>query len=407
MADAGGVSRFSSIRRRDERVSFLELFFDLVFVLAVTTVTQFMADQGGWAGIGQGLVVLGVLWWAWVGYAWLTSVVDPESGPSRLVLFGAMAALLVVSICVPDAFGDLALTLAVAYGVVRAGQIGLFVLASSDDPNLRRSVTALAASTAVGVGLLVAAAFTDGGVQITLWVVALVLDMAGPFFFGADGWRLVPSHFVERHGLVLIIALGESIIAIGIGAGGGVTGTVIAVAVLSVAAVTALWWIYFDVTSIMVGHELESMPPSRARNELARDAYSFLHYPMVAGIVLLALGLKEVVAHPVDELSSYKAAALLGGPALYLVAQVAFKYRGVKTVTVHRLVVAAVLVGIAAMGPLVPAWVCVSLLVVVLWSTIAFEHHQYAEPRAEIRRRRDEDIAVDDPERAHEHHHDE
>jgi low temperature requirement protein LtrA len=385
-------------------VSFLELFFDLVFVLAVTTVVAFMSERGGWSGIGEGLVVLGVLWWAWVGYAWLTSVVDPESGPSRLVLFAAMAALLVVSICVPDAFGDLALTLAVAYGVVRAAQIGLFVLASGDDPNLRKSVLGLAVSTAIGVGLLTAAAFTDGGVQITLWIVALALDMAGPFFFGADGWRLAPSHFVERHGLVLIIALGESIIAIGVGASSGdVTTAVIATAVLGVAAITALWWLYFDVTALVVGHEIESMPPGRARNDLARDAYSYLHYPMVAGIVLLALGLKEVVGAPGEELPSYKAAALVGGPALYLLAQVAFKYRGVRTVTVHRLVVAAVLVGVACVGSSIPGWVALVAVVAVLWVTIAFEHRHYSDMRLEVRGRDHDDHRVEDPEQAHEH----
>lgn len=385
-------------------MSFLELFFDLVFVLAVTTVVAFMSERGGWSGIGEGLVVLGVLWWAWVGYAWLTSVVDPESGPSRLVLFAAMAALLVVSICVPDAFGDLALTLAVAYGVVRAAQIGLFVLASGDDPNLRKSVLGLAVSTAIGVGLLTAAAFTDGGVQITLWIVALALDMAGPFFFGADGWRLAPSHFVERHGLVLIIALGESIIAIGVGASSGdVTTAVIATAVLGVAAITALWWLYFDVTALVVGHEIESMPPGRARNDLARDAYSYLHYPMVAGIVLLALGLKEVVGAPGEELPSYKAAALVGGPALYLLAQVAFKYRGVRTVTVHRLVVAAVLVGVACVGSSIPGWVALVAVVAVLWVTIAFEHRHYSDMRLEVRGRDHDDHRVEDPEQAHEH----
>jgi low temperature requirement protein LtrA len=403
MVGTSRLTGFASIRRRDQRVSFLELFFDLVFVLAVTTVVQFMSDRGGWTGIGEGLIVLGVLWWAWVGYAWLTSVVDPESAPSRLVLFAAIAALLVVSICVPDAFGELGLTLAIAYGFVRAAHIGLFLLASGDDPQLARSVAGLGVSTAIGVGLLVAAAFTDGGVQIGLWIAALVLDMGGPFLFGAEGWRLVPSHFVERHGLVLIIALGESIIAIGVGAEVGVTNAVIVAAVLSVAAVTALWWIYFDVNALIVGHQLETMPPGRLRNEMARDAYSYLHYPMVAGIVLLALGLKEVVAYPGEPLSSYKAAALVGGPALYLVAQVAFKFRGVRTVAVQRLVVAALLVGLAAVGHTMDGWVTLLILVIVLWATIAYEGRHYSEARAEIRARHQEDHAIDDPERAHQH----
>jgi low temperature requirement protein LtrA len=183
---------------------------------------------------------------------------------------------------------------------------------------------------------------------------------------------------------------------------------VIATAVLGVAAVTALWWLYFDLTSLVVGHEIESMPPGRARNELARDAYSFLHYPMVAGIVLLALGLKEVVGGPGDALPSYKAAALVGGPALYLVAQVAFTYRGVRTLTVHRLVVAAVLVGVACVGSAVPGWVALVAVVVVLWVTIGFEHRHNSDVRVEVRGRDHEDHRVDDPEQAHEHapHHD-
>jgi low temperature requirement protein LtrA len=396
-------SRFAGLRRRDQRVSFLELFFDLVFVLAITQVSGFMADQGGWSGLLEGVVVLGVLWWAWVGYAWLTSVVNPESGPSRLVLFGAMAAMLVVSICVPEAFGDLALTLAVAYGFVRAAHIGLFVLASDDDPHLRRSVAGLAASTAVGVGLLVAAAFLDGGAQIALWVVALLLDMAGPLLFGAGGWRLVPSHFVERHGLVLILALGESIIALGLGAEAQVSAGVLGAAVLGVAAVCALWWLYFDVSALMAGHALESMPPGRARNELARDAYSFLHFPLVAGVVLMALGLEHAVAHPGEALHADGVGALLGGGALYLVGQVAFKYRAVGNLAVHRLVVAAALVALGAAGLVLPAWATLAALVAVLWATIAYEGTHYAEVRAEIRRRHHEDHEMDDPEGAHQH----
>ena len=217
-SDSTRTPRLTPVMRQTERVTPLELFFDLVFVLALTQCTTLMAAEPTWAGLGKGVLVLGVLWWSWVGYAWLTSVLDPEEGGVRLVMFAAMAALLVVALCVPDAFGDDALLFAVAYGVVRAAHIALFILASRDDPALRQSVLGLAGGSAVGVALLLAASGTDGWLQGSLWALALFLDMAEPFFFGAEGWSLEhPSHFAERHGLI-IIALGESIVAIGVGA---------------------------------------------------------------------------------------------------------------------------------------------------------------------------------------------
>ena len=210
--------RLSAAMREGERVTPLELFFDLVFVLAITQCTALMSHHPTWSGLVQGLLVLGMLWWAWVGYAWLTSVIDPEEGAVRLVMFGAMAALLIVSLCVPEAFGNLALAFALAYGVFRAAHIALFMLASPEDDALRHSVLGLAASTAVAIALLAAASLFDGLAQGALWALALFLDMAGPYFFGSEGWKLVPGHFAERHGLIVIIALGESIVAIGVGA---------------------------------------------------------------------------------------------------------------------------------------------------------------------------------------------
>ena len=222
--------QISATRREDEdeRVRFLELFFDLVFVLALTQVTAAMADEPTWEGLARGVLVMGILWWAWVGYAWLTSVIDPEEGAVRIVFFVAMAAFLVAALCVPEAFGDLGLTIAIAYGVVRVCHIFLFMLASADDPELRRSVIGLAVSTAISVALLVGAAALDGWAQGALWALALLLDAGGPYFFGSEGWKLAPEHFAERHGLILIVALGESIVAIGAGVETAVTIGVIA-----------------------------------------------------------------------------------------------------------------------------------------------------------------------------------
>src|SRR5947207_14739098 len=183
------------LRGEDERVTPLELFFDLVFVLAVTQSTALMSRHLRWEGVLEGMLVLGVLWWSWVGYAWLTSVVDPEEGAVRIAIFAAMAALLVAALCVPTTFArsDDATIFAVAYGIVRFGQVALLGLAGRDDPALSHSVMTLARSTAVGVAIVLAGSFASDGAQLVIWAVALVLDMAGPYFFGAEGWKLVPG----------------------------------------------------------------------------------------------------------------------------------------------------------------------------------------------------------------------
>ena len=265
-------SRFGATRREGERVTPLELFFDLVFVLALTQCTALMAYDQTWSGLAQGLLVLGVLWWAWVGYAWLTSVIDPEEGAVRLVVFVAMAAMLIVSLSVQKAFGGLALSFAFGIGIYRTAHIVLFWLAGADDEDLQRSVIGLAVSTAVAVGILLLASFFDGLAQGALWGLAIFLDMAGPYFFGADGWRLVPGHFAERHGLILIIALGESIVAIGVGASGALDLGIGAAAVLGIFLAAALWWTYFDVVALISARRLSQAEAGRVQNELARDS---------------------------------------------------------------------------------------------------------------------------------------
>jgi low temperature requirement protein LtrA len=373
------------MRREDARVSPLELFFDLVFVLAITQCTALMADQPTWRGLVRGLLVLAVLWWAWVGYSWLTSVVDPEDDRVRIAIFGAMAGLLVVSLCVPQVFGDLGLMFAIAYGVVRTGQIALFVLASPDDPDLRRSVLGLAASSAVAVGLLVVASFLDGVAQGSLWALAILLDFGGPALFGAEGWKLVPGHFAERHGLIVIIALGESIVAIGAGAT-DVTPAVAAAGALGVVLAATFWWAYFDVVAVAAERRLTAAPEGRDRNELARDGYSFLHLPMVAGIVLVALGLKKTVADVTAPLPAEIAAALCGGTALYLAAHVAFRFRLTYTVNRERLAAAVLLAVLVPVGTLLPAWATVLMVTAVMVTIIGYETTHWAATRDRIRR---------------------
>jgi low temperature requirement protein LtrA len=387
---ANGETRgaLGAMLREGERVTPLELFFDLVFVLAITQCTALMSRDPSWSGLAQGLLVLGMLWWAWTGYSWLTSVLDPEEGAVRLVMFGAMAALLLVSICVPEAFDSLALAFALIYGVVRSAHIALFMLASPDDDALRHSVLGLAASTAVAVALLATASLFDGFAQGALWALALFLDMAGPYFFGAEGWKLVPGHFAERHGLVVIIALGESIVAIGVGAAGALDLGVGTAAVLGVGLTAAMWWIYFDVVAIVSGRRLAEAEPGRVQNEMARDSYSYLHLAMVAGIVLVALGLKKTIGHTGAHLDTVPAFAMLGGLALYLLGHVAFRYRHVRTINRQRLLLSIVLLILVPVATEVPALVALAVANALAWALIAFETRRYGEGRQRVRRPR-------------------
>jgi low temperature requirement protein LtrA len=385
VSEAGGSRLTAVLRGEDERVTPLELFFDLVFVLAITQCTALMAHERSWQGIAKGLLVLGILWWAWVGYAWLTSVVDPEEGTVRLVIFGATAALLVGALCVPTAFDRSAGIFAGAYAIVRYAQIWLFILASREDPGLRHSVLGLAISTTIGCGLIGAAAFADGALQGALWALALLLDMGGPLFIDTEGWRLVPNHFAERHGLIVLIALGESVVAIGAGAQRGVDGGVAAAAVVGIAVVSALWWLYFDVVALVAARRLVNAAPGGERNRVARDSFSYLHLPMIAGIVLVALGIKTTLAHTGAELHNTAAAALLGGAAIYLLAHVAFRWRNVHRFSWQRLIAALVCCALVPAAVAIPALAALGMLAAVLAVVVAYEYLRFAELRTRLR----------------------
>jgi low temperature requirement protein LtrA len=381
------LPRIRAVQRGDTtKVRFLELFFDLVFVLAFTQCTALMVEHPTWEGIVQGLFVLAVLWWSWGAYAWLTSVIDPEEGAVRIVMFGAMAGVLIVALAVPGTFGDLGLTFAIAYGVVRYSQLALFVLASQEDADLRYSVITLAVSSTVGIGLLAGASFLDGGPRLAVWALAILIDFGGPAIFGVEGWKLVPAHFAERHGLIIILALGESIVVLGVGAQIGLTAGVIVAAILGVALASALWWAYFDVVAIVTEQRITRATPGREQNSLARDSYSYLHLPMVAGIVLVAVGLENTLAHVDEALHTVPAFALLGGVALYLLSHVALRLRTGRTLNVHRLVIAAALVALVPVATQLPALATLAGVNLVIWALITYETISYGEGRTRLRR---------------------
>jgi low temperature requirement protein LtrA len=371
--------------RFGERVSPLELFFDLVFVFAITQVTALMAAKPTWTGLAQGLLVLAVVWWTWAGYAWLTNTMDPEDGLVRVAIFGAMGAMLLVSLAVPGAFGDDALLFAIAYLLVRVAHIVVFTLADRSDAELRHAIGTLVPGTLIGTGLLVAASTQDGWRQGLFWMLAVVFDYGGPFVLGVRGWHMSAAHFAERHALIILIALGESIVALGIGAEGiPLTIGVLTAAILGLAAACALWWAYFDVVALVAERRLREAV-GEAQLRMARDSYSYLHLPMVAGIVLFAFGVKKTLGHVDEPLAVVAAAGLCGGVALYLLAHVAFRLRNVGSLNRQRLATAAALLALVPLTRDAPALATLALVAGVLTVLIAYEAIRFAEARERVR----------------------
>src|SRR5512134_3152288 len=218
MAEAGAIGP-DDTGGDEHRVTPLELFFDLAFVFGFTQVTTLVVDDPTWGGVFRGMLVLAALWWAWVGYAWFTSTLDVDEGGVRLAMLGAMGAMLFAALAVPGAFGDDALLFGIAYFAVRALHLVLYAIVSRDDPDLRGALLRIVPSELLGASLLVLAGFLEGDARIAAWLVALAVDYLGPAVMNLRGWRIAPDHFAERHGLIILIALGESIIAIGVGAG--------------------------------------------------------------------------------------------------------------------------------------------------------------------------------------------
>src|SRR5712691_441732 len=280
---------------RGQRVTPLELFFDLVVVFAITQVTSFLARSPTWGGLLRGMLLLGTLWWAWSAYAWLTNTLDPEEGTVRLAVLAAVAAMLVVSLAAPQAFGSDGVIFGVAYLVVRALHLLLFAIAGRGDRDLFRAVMRILPASILASVLLVVAGYLDGSAQLALWGAALAILYLAPLLGGMRGFRVSPEHFVERFGLIVIIALGESIVAIGVGAARvPLDAGVIAAALLGITVAACLWWSYFDWV-VYVAQARLAQATGAKRAALARDLYSYLHMPMVGGIVLFAFGLKTTL----------------------------------------------------------------------------------------------------------------
>jgi len=378
----------------------LELFFDLVFVFALTQVTAFMADDLTWIGVLHGTLIVLLLWWSWIGYAWIANVASPDQATMKALMLVAMAAMFLIALCIPEAFDDGAggllapLVLAVCYLVFRLMHLGMFFFLAGDDDMLKRQLLRFTPSVFGATILLVVASQFTGWMQTTLWVAALAVDYLGTALAGSN-WRLpAPGHFAERHGLILIVALGESIVAIGVGvAERPISWAIVVASVFGLLVASVMWWAYFDVSALQGEHAL-SVEPIETRPRLGRNAYTFAHLPLIIGVVFVALGLKKVLEYVSDTehhtlsdpLKGVPLAALFGGVIIYLLGHVLFKWITVHALSVVRLGTSAVLlVAGFAVGP-VPALGQLIILAVILVVALVVEAVVYADARREIRR---------------------
>jgi low temperature requirement protein LtrA len=372
----------------EQRVLPLELFFDLVFVFAITQVTGYLADHSTWEGLLRGLFLLAALWWAWASYAWLTNTLNPEEGVVRIAMFASMGAMLIVALATPRAFDVDGVVFGIAYFAVRALHLVLYALAGRGHPELLGAVLRITPSALVGAALLVVAGFLEDPWQIAVWAVALTIDYFWLLVTSMEGWTVSPEHFVERHGLIIIIALGESIVAIGVGAEGlPLDAGTITAALLGIVVASALWWSYFDWAIYVAQAQLMDATGVR-RAVMARDMFSYLHLPMVAGVVLFALGMKKTLEHVGEPLDVIAAVGLSGGLALYFAAHVGLRLRMGGGWGHGRPVAAIVLVALIPVATQVTALVALALVAAVCVAVIAYEALRYPYARSWIRSHR-------------------
>jgi low temperature requirement protein LtrA len=370
----------------EHRVTPRELFFDLVFVFAFTQVATLLANDPTFAGIGRGVLVLAALWWAWTAYAWLTNTVDPEEGVVGAALLVALIAMFIAALVVPDVFDDEGVLFGVAFLAVVAMHLALYALAGRGNRDLLAAVLRLAPWTLLGATLILVAGATEGA-RIWLWLAALACTYVGAALSGSTGWQLHPSHLAERYGLVIIIALGEAFISIGIGAAGVHIGAgEVVAAILGLLVATAFWLAYFDFFSIR-GERMLHDRQGAERVALARDAYAYAHLPMIVGIVLFAFAMKNVVAHVGEELDSVAAFALCGGSSLYLLTYSAIRIRIERRFTLSRgrFLAALLLLLMLPLATVVPALAALALVTAVWLALHTYELVWWREARAESR----------------------
>jgi low temperature requirement protein LtrA len=378
------MSRFArhTTAGEEQRATTLELFYDLVFVFAITQVSHLLLDHLSWEGVGQSLVVLLAVWWSWNYTTWVTNEVDPESIVVRLLLIALMLGSLVMAIAIPEAFGDRALVFAGAYVAIQVGRHSFLTFVAADRGTLeRRRAGAILIWFLAAGALWIAGALAEGPARTALWLAALAVDYGAPLVtfwvpgrarVAPEAWQVETAHFAERFQLFIIIALGESIVITGATTSELDLDAARAAAFgLAFLATAALWWLYFNYVARIAQRRLELSPD---RTRMARDAYTYLHVVMVAGVIVAAVGDELVIAHPTEELPGRELAAVVAGPALYLLAHALFRLRMAGSLSWKRLAGALGCVAAGFVGTFAPALVVAALVVAVLAAVIGAEH---------------------------------
>lgn len=353
------------------RVSTVELFFDLVFVFTITQLTAVLVRVPTLPGILSVVLMLGVIWWMYGGYAWLTNAVTPDRADRRLLLMVGMVGFLLIALSIPRAFGGNGLTFGIGYLVVTSVHAGLFT--RSGVPATVQAVFRIARFNLAAALLVLAGGFMGGISQYILWGLAFGLQAATPFLSRIQGFQIRPAHFVERHGLVVIIALGESVVAVGIGlTGKAITLPLAAVAVLGLALTAALFWLYFGGDDVHAERALASASFER-RPWLALYSYGYAHVPLLLGVVVLAAGVRMTIGHAFEPLPPLWSLALAGGVLLYLVGDVYFRRTLGIGPNAARALAALAALGTVPFGVGLGAVAQLTLLVFLLALTLAVE----------------------------------
>jgi low temperature requirement protein LtrA len=384
----------SPLRRRDpgeqQRTTNLELFYDLVFVFAVTQVSHVLLAHLTITGAAKSALVLLVVWWAWNYTTWVTNELDPDSDAVRLLLLGIMLASLLLAVSIPQAFGERALLFVGSYVTIQIGRhvFLTFVAAGPGTIERERAGRILIWFTAAGA-LWIAGGLADDGLRILLWLAALALDYCAPLVLfwvpgrprlRGDTWQVGTEHFAERFQLFIIIALGESIVVIGATTSDLHVNAVRLIAfALAFVSTAALWWLYFTYVAAIAQRRLEL---AEDRTTLARDGYTYLHVVFVAGIIVTAVGQELVIAHPTETLAGRQIAVVVAGPAIYLLAHVLFRLRMTGTTSLKRLTAAAACVAAGMLGAVVPGLALATVLALVLIGLIGAEQLTAARRRA-------------------------
>jgi low temperature requirement protein LtrA len=379
------LTRPDTAEEAERRTSYVELFFDLVFVFAITQVTTLLLGDTSAGGFLRSALVLFLVYWAWGGYAWMTNAIDVDSLGVRIAFLVGMAASFFMALAVPNAYDDQGLWFVVPFLVLRVLHVGLYAWGLRGERAHQRAVLMLAPWFLLAPAVVLVGGIVDDPARTWIWLAAIAIDVVGVLSVGRAGFRVSPSHFAERYALFVIIALGESIVAIGVGAAELERDLTFAVAVaVAFAGVAGLWWAYFDFPARAMDRTLHRTPPER-RGPVARDIFSFFHYPIILGIILFAVAAKKTLEHPSDPLSDAGRAALGVGVAVYLLGFALGRYRALRRVAWERLLGGALALVIALGLDGVDAIALLALVVGILLAAVGLETLRLREVRAELR----------------------